>query len=203
MRRRGSGISIAAFLVSATTLSPLAIDHADAQQGAVSQNANSSAATENNGQDFTRPQNLLQLRYIYQTAPGSGSAPDTIHTVTTDRMVLRSDMKIDIVPQWTLALRGDLPLVARNPITVGNPTGEFISGLGDTDLQAALIKTVNARWATGAAIRVIAPTGAPDLTSGKWQALPIVGARSAPMSVSKELGNITWHIVRLASRLAL
>ena len=74
-------------------------------------------------------------------------------------------------------MRGDLPLVARNPITVGNPTREFISGLGDTDLQAALIKTVNARWATGAAIRVIAPTGAPDLTSGKWQALPIVGAR--------------------------
>jgi len=29
----------------------------------------------------------------------------------------------------------------------------------------------------GAAIRIIAPTGAPDLTSGKWQALPIVGVR--------------------------
>ena len=177
VRRPGCGISIAPFLVSATTLSPLAIDHADAQQGAVSQNANSGAAAENNGQDFTRPQNLLQLRYIYQTAPGSGSAPGTIRTVTTDRAVLRSDVKIDVAPQWTLALRGDLPLVERNPITASNPTGEFVGGLGDTDLQAALIKTVNPRWATGAAIRIIAPTGAPDLTSGKWQALPIVGVR--------------------------
>ena len=97
--------------------------------------------------------------------------------MTTDREVLRSDLKIDVVPQWTLALRGDLPLVERNPITPGNPTGEFVGGLGDIDLQAALIKTVNARWATGAAIRIIAPTGAPDLTSGKWQALPIVGVR--------------------------
>ena len=97
--------------------------------------------------------------------------------MTTDREVLRSDLKIDVVPQWTLALRGDLPLVERNPITPGNPTGEFVGGLGDIDLQAALIKTVNARWATGAAIRIIAPTGATDLTSGKWQALPIVGAR--------------------------
>jgi hypothetical protein len=86
-------------------------------------------------------------------------------------------LKIDVVPQWTLALRGDLPLVERNPITPGNPTGEFVGGLGDIDLQAALIKTLNARWAAGAGIRLIAPTGSADLTSGKWQALPVVGAR--------------------------
>jgi hypothetical protein len=36
---------------------------------------------------------------------------------------------------------------------------------------------LNARWAAGAAVRIIAPTGVPDLTSGRWQALPIVGAR--------------------------
>ena len=72
MRRRGTRNFYRGFAGEARHRSPLAIDHADAQQGAVSQNANSSAATENNGQDFTRPQNLLQLRYIYQTAPGSG-----------------------------------------------------------------------------------------------------------------------------------
>jgi len=155
VRKPGCGISIAALLASTTTLSALALDHAEAQQGpeapqgpSVSQNAISSAAAENNGQDFTRPQNLLQLRYIYQTAPGSGSAPGTIRTVTTDRAVLRSDVKIDVAPQWTLALRGDLPLLERNPITASNPRGEFVGGLSDTDLQAALIKTVNPRWAT-------------------------------------------------------
>ena len=130
MRRRGYGISIAAFLVSATTLSPLAIDHADAQQGAVSQNANSSAATENNGQDFTRPQNLLQLRYIYQTAPGSGSEPGTIRTVTTDREVLRSDLKIDV------ARNGHSPCAAicrlwKETHHSRQSDGEFIGGLGN------------------------------------------------------------------------
>ena len=97
--------------------------------------------------------------------------------MTTDIVALRSDLKIDVAPQWTLALRGDLPFVDRNPITADNPLGEFIDGLGDADVQAALIKTLNARWAAGAGIRLIAPTGSADLTSGKWQALPVVGAR--------------------------
>ena len=99
--------------------------------------------------------------------------------MTTDREVLRSGrLKDRFRPAMdALALRGDLPLVQRNPITADNPTGEFIGGLGDADFQTALIKTVNPRWATGAAVRIIAPTGVPDLTSGKWQALPTVGAR--------------------------
>jgi hypothetical protein len=156
-------------------LAIVAFDQAEAQQGQTAPSAN--ASTDNNGQDFTRPQNLFQLRYEYRTAPGSGSVPGTIRTVTTDSVIRRADLKFDIAPQWTLALRGDLPFVDRNPITADNPLGEFIDGLGDADVQAALIKTLNARWAAGAAVRIIAPTGAPDLTSGRWQALPIVGAR--------------------------
>jgi hypothetical protein len=156
-------------------LAIVAFDQAEAQQGQTASSANASA--DNNGQDFTRPQNLFQLRYEYRTAPGSGSVPGTLRTVTTDSVILRADLKFDIAPQWTLALRGDLPFVDRNPITADNPLGEFVDGLGDADAQAALIKTLNARWAAGAAVRVIAPTGSPDLTSGRWQALPIVGAR--------------------------
>ena len=156
-------------------LAIVAADQAEAQQGQTASSA--TAGADNNGQDFTRPQNLFQLRYEYRTAPGSGSVPGTIRTVTTDSVILRSDLKFDIAPQWTLALRGDLPFVERNPITADNPLGEFIDGLGDADVQAALIKTLNARWAAGAAVRIIAPTGSPDLTSGRWQALPIVGAR--------------------------
>jgi hypothetical protein len=93
-------------------------------------------------------------------------------------MVLRSDLKFDVAPQWTVSFRGDLPISAKNPITSDNPTGEFAEGLGDADIQAALIRTINARWAAGAGMRIIAPTGAPDITSGKWQAMPIIGARA-------------------------
>ena len=157
----------------------LALQQADAEPAAASsqQTGGAGPAVENNDQDFTRPENLFQLRYEYRTAPGTGSEPGTTRTVTTDMVVLRSDVKIDIAPQWAMVLRGDLPFVDRNPITAGNPLGEFIDGLGDADAQAALIRQIDARWAAGTGVRIIAPTGSPDLTSGKWQALPIVGAR--------------------------
>jgi hypothetical protein len=179
-------ILVAACVTSAGLLAVAMPRHARAQQASVqqgnvqqaqdSQQGGSNAAI-NNGQDFTRPENLIQLRYEFRTAPGSGSEPGTIRTVTTDTAVLRSDLKVNLAPQWVLALRGDLPFVGKNPIAADNPTGEFVDGLGDADVQAALIKTIDARWAAGAGVRIIAPTGAPDLTSGKWQALPIVGAR--------------------------
>jgi len=165
--------------VSVAALGIATLNQATAQQGPSlsQQNTNSGAAGDNNGQDFTRPQTLFQLRYIYQTAPGSGVVPGTIRTVTSDTVVLRSDVKIDLAPQWTLALRGDLPFAAKNPITSENSAGGYVYGLGDADVQAALIKTFDARWAAGGGLRIVAPTGSEDLTSGKWQALPIIGAR--------------------------
>jgi hypothetical protein len=149
------------------------------QQGlpASPQNAGASPAVENNGQDFTRPETLFQLRYFYQTAPGSGAVPSTMRTVTRDAVILRSDLKVDLAPQWTLALRGDLPFAAKDSITSDNPSGGYVYGLGDADVQAALIRTLNAQWAVGAGLRIVAPTGSDDLTSGKWQVLPIIGAR--------------------------
>jgi Putative MetA-pathway of phenol degradation len=170
---------VAVRAASVVVLGIFALQQADAQQAPAGsqQGGGAGPAVEHNDQDFTRPENLFQLRYEYRTAPGTGSVPGTTRTVTTDMVVLRSDLKIDVTPQWTLALRGDLPFVDRNPITAGNPLGEFIDGLGDADAQAALIKTLNSRWAAGAGVRIIAPTGSPDLTSGRWQALPIVGAR--------------------------
>lgn len=137
----------------------------------------SSSAADNNGQDFTRPENLFQIRNLYQTAPGNGSVPGTLRTVTTDMTILRADGVIALTPQWTIALRGDLPLVIRNPIAADNPTGQYVSGLGDTDIQAALIRQFDSRWAAGAGLRFVAPTGADDITSGKWRALPVAGAR--------------------------
>jgi hypothetical protein len=178
VRRITYGFSIAAFLVSAAEITALTLDHAAAQQGpSVSQNADSGATSENNGQDFTRPENLFQLRYIYQTAPGSGTVPGATRTVTTQREVLRSDVRIDLAPQWTLALRGDLPFVEKDPITADNPAGNFVDGLGDADVQAALIRQFDSRWAAGAGLRIVGPTGSPDLTSGKWQAVPVAGVR--------------------------
>lgn len=147
------------------------------EQSGSQQGSSDGGTAPNNGQDFTRPQNLFQVRGEYRTAPGSGSEPGTFRTVTTNQLILRADTKIDVAPQWTVALRGDLPFSERNPIAADNPTGGFVEGLGDADFQAAIINTFNARWAAGGGLRIVAPTGDPDLTSGKWQALPLVGAR--------------------------
>jgi hypothetical protein len=70
-----------------------------------------------------------------------------------------------------------LPVVARNPITSDNPNGDFVQGLGDVDLQAAIVHQFDARWAAGLGLRAVAPSGQEDITSGKWQALPIAGVR--------------------------
>lgn len=140
---------------------------------AVSQEANT-------GEDFFRPPaNLFQLLEQYRTAPGSGSTPGSIRSVTTDTLNLRYDHSLNLAPMWILALRSDLPLLAKNPITSDNPGGDYLNGMGDADIQAAVIHNVSQRWAVGFGARLIAPTGGDTLGSGKWQIMPIVGARYA------------------------
>jgi hypothetical protein len=87
------------------------------------QQTSSQNQADNTGQDFVRPLNMFQLRYEYETAPGSGSEKGTISTVTSDIVTLRADHRIDLVPQWAAGLRTDLPFLAKNPISSDNPTG--------------------------------------------------------------------------------
>jgi hypothetical protein len=136
------------------------------------------AAQDDTGQDFTSPENLFQLRYQYKTAPGTGSVKGTIRTVTTDTLYLRSDFTYDLGSPWKVVFRTDLPFVAKDPISADHPSGDYLYGLGDADFQAALIEQINQQWAAGGGLRIIAPTGPDNISSGKWQMMPIVGART-------------------------
>jgi hypothetical protein len=79
----------------------------------------------NDGNDFFRPpSNLFQMMNQYKTAPGNGSAPGSTREVTTETLNLRMDHSWDLAPQWILALRTDLPLLAKNPISSTNPDGD-------------------------------------------------------------------------------
>ena len=151
---------------------------------------------DNNGQDLTRPEDLFQLRYLYQTAPGSGATTGSVRTVTTDTEILRIDKEFDLGPQWKWALRGDLPLTEKNPITGDNPAGDFLHGVGDADVQATIIHQFDARWAAGAGLRIITPTGEDNLSSGKWTAQPVVGARYSLPELSD--GSFFEPVVRYA-----
>jgi hypothetical protein len=127
----------------------------------------------NTGQDFFRPpQNLFQLMYGYQTSPGSGAT-----TVTTDTLNFRFDHRIDLSQQSLVVLRTDLPLLAKNPMNSSNPSGDYVYGIGDADAQAIFVYNFDQRWAGGAGMRLIAPTGGDVLGSGKWQLMPVAGFR--------------------------
>ena len=152
---------------------------------ATSQEANAEDQGPTTSQDvFKPPENLFQLRYQYRTAPGSGSTPGSIATVTTDQIRLRLDHRIDLSQQSLLVLRSDLRVVAKDPITSSNPNGDYLYGLGNTDIQAVYAYNFDSRWAAGFGSRLIAPTGADTLGSGKWQIMPIAGFRYGLSEIS-------------------
>jgi hypothetical protein len=146
-----------------------------AAQGAPSQDQNT-----NTGNDLFRPPaNLFQMMYDYKTAPGSGSTPGSTRDVTTETLNLRMDHSLDLAPMWILALRADLPLLAKNPLSSSNPDGDYLSGIGDADVQALIIHNLDQRWTVGFGARLITPTGDDSLGSGKWQIMPGAGFRYA------------------------
>jgi hypothetical protein len=148
--------------------------------GAAAQAPSSQDQNANTGNDLFRPPaNLFQMLYDYKTAPGNGSAPGSTRDVTTDTLNLRMDHALDLAPLWILALRADLPLLAKNPLSSSNPDGDYLSGVGDADIQAIVIHNLDQRWTVGFGARLITPTGDDTLGSGKWRIMPAAGARYA------------------------
>lgn len=146
---------------------------------AAAQTAEQNLTTNTGALDFFRPPpNLFQVETEYKTAPGS------TREVTTELVNLRYDHAFDLPSGWILATRSDLPMLAKNPISDSNPSGDYVRGIGDADVQAALIHDIDQRWAFGFGMRLIAPTGNDVLGSGKWQVMPIVGARVALPEIS-------------------
>jgi Putative MetA-pathway of phenol degradation len=145
---------------------------------AASQEAPPPAQVSNAGDDFFRPpSNLFQMMSQYRTAPGSGSTPGSFRDVTTETLNLRFDHSLDLAKGWILALRTDLPLLAKNLLSSSNPDGDYLHGLGDVDFQAVAIRNLSERLAVGFGARLVAPTGGDTFGAGKWQILPVIGAR--------------------------
>jgi hypothetical protein len=134
--------------------------------------------------DVLNRQRLLQVMYQVKTAPGTDLQGNPV-TTTTDTWRLRGDVTIPLSSQWSVALRGDLPYLAKDKYSDSNPNGDFLYGLGDADVQAALIDNINERWKAGAGARLIAPTGDAALGSGLWQIMPIAAVRYALPEISQ------------------
>jgi hypothetical protein len=157
---------VGSWFIDVQTLQPMIAGAQNAPAPAVvaAQQISAQAQAENTGQDFDRPLNMFQLRYEYKTAPESGSEKDRLSIVTNDDIVtLRGDHRIDLVPQRAVGLRTDLPFLAKDPISSGNPAGIYLYGVGDADFQAALLHEFSARWAAGFGARLTTPAGGDTL----------------------------------------
>jgi hypothetical protein len=151
---------------------------------AAAEEASATRQDANAGEDFFRPpSNLFQTTTTYRTAPASGSN-GTLTSATTETFNFRYDHSVDLAPTWILALRSDLPVLAKNSVSSSNPSGDYLAGVGDADIQAAIIHNLSERFALGFGARLITPTGGDNFGSGKWQIMPIVGARYALSEIS-------------------
>lgn len=125
----------------------------------------------------------MQILTSVKTSDGTNvnGYPDT---VTTQTIKLRGDLALPLDAQSQLVLRGDLPYLAKDPSNAGNPSGDYLNGVGDADFQAAVIHQLDSRWKIGAGLRIIAPTGGSTFGSDTWRAMPIAGVRYGLPEVS-------------------
>ena len=142
----------------------------------------------NNGLDITRPLTRFDLRYNFQNK-GDG--------VQQDQIILRLEHPFPLTADqsWKIATRLDMPLVFSNKSGSDNPSGSTTFGSGDLLLEAVLVNTLTERFAYGAGLRVLFPTANADqFGSGKYQFIPLAGARYSLPEISK--GSYFQPIVR-------
>jgi hypothetical protein len=89
--------------------------------------------------------------------------------------LLRGNWKTDITNGWRVGLLAQVPVVDKTTFEPNGSVQEF--GIGDTAFQAALIHDIDRHWAFGFGARLVAPTAADSLGSGKWQIMPGLGVR--------------------------
>jgi hypothetical protein len=163
--RRATGAQAAIVLASTATL----IGGGSAAADEALEKAGDAALEDQNyapETDFLRPQNLVEISPLYNLS--NGSPRDT----NAYRLRLRADRKFSIDNQWTLGFRTDARFESKNPISAANPAGDFVSGIGDVDFQASLVRTFNPRWAAGFGARLFAPTGGDNFGAGRWRIMP-------------------------------
>lgn len=143
------------------------------------QNSGSDQDSKNNGNDLTRPQNSLDLRYRYVESSGTTSQTDR------DYWIFRGTSRIQLDRDWKLALLGQTQFVDKTTFTQGEAAQEEF-GLGNSLVQAVLIQTLSDQLAYGFGARLVAPTASDNIGNGKWQIMPGFGVRYTFTELSKD-----------------
>lgn len=136
----------------------------------------------NNGEDVTRPRNLVQVRQRYQRLPDDAGREPEKWTTT-----LRADLWTSLGDEWKLYGRIDQPFVYSNDVTSSfNPNGHSRLGQGDLLTEIAIIAPPpTARIGYGAGVHIVWPTaGLNETGNGKYQVGPVAGIRVSVPEIS-------------------
>ena len=152
-------------------------DEAGAQQtypeteDASSEGSNEGQDAKEVGNDLTKPQNSLDLRFRNRESSGATSQ------TSRDYWIARITSRIQIAPDWKLSLLAQTNLEDKRTSAAGTPSSEDAFGLGYSVFQAVLSPSLSQRLAYGFGARLVAPTASDDIGSGNWEIMPGFGVR--------------------------
>ncbi len=177
-RRRASAIAILTLLAATLVGTSFAAAQQVVNDGA--QAAKSDQDPKNTGNDLTRPQNAVDLRYQYREFSGTTSRTDR------DYWILRGTSRIELDSDWKLSLLAQTELENKTTFTQGDPEAQDEFGLGNSVFQAVVIRTLSEREAFGFGARLVAPTASDHIGNGKWQIMPGFGFRYTFTELSQD-----------------
>jgi hypothetical protein len=178
LARQMRSVRLATLVILAAAASALCdLSAANAQQAdREMQDAGSQASSEawnpkETGNDLTRPQNSLDLRF--RNRESSGETSET----SRNYWIARITRKVQIDPDWKLSVLAQTALEDKRTWTEGTPGSDEAFGFGNSVFQAALVRSLSERTAFGFGARLVAPTASDDIGNGKWQIMPAFGVR--------------------------
>jgi hypothetical protein len=131
-----------------------------------------------NGLDLTRPQQNAELRLQYRTSSSPTSETDQ------EQAFLKLATKVQVPDGWKLGLQGQIPFVDKATTNLSTSNVDREAGVGDAFAQAVLAQTIDAHWAYGFGVRLVAQTAEDSLGSGKWQIMPAFGVRYSFLEIN-------------------
>jgi hypothetical protein len=145
-----------------------------------------------NGEDFTRPESRIIVKLEGRT---SGTTSETEKAT----LFLQGQVAFNLESDWELDLQVQLPVVSKSTTEENTVDTIHEFGLGDAEVQAALSRPINERWASGFGIRLITPSAEGTIGNGKWQILSGFGVRYSFL----ERGSNTFFAPKLRYALSI
>jgi hypothetical protein len=142
------------------------------------QSAGERETPDYNGLDLTRPQQNAELRLQYRTSSSPTSETDQ------EQAFLKLATKVQLPDGWRLGLQGQIPFVDKATTNLSTSNVDREAGVGDAFAQAVLAQTIDAHWAYGFGVRLVAQTAEDSLGSGKWQIMPAFGVRYSFLEIN-------------------